>query len=187
MLNARQRRFVEAYTGNATEAAKVAGYSPKTAYSNGARLLKNDDVAAAIRERETQRTASLIANREQREIFWSSVMNDGKELMKHRLKASELLGKAGGDFVTRTEVSGPGGSPLHVSAEPEHDYTNLSLDEVYLLDALLAKLDEADFEPMENLKASRPWLKELKTLTPEEAAHNKGSEGKWSACHTKNV
>ncbi|MBQ9566014.1 MAG: terminase small subunit [Synergistaceae bacterium] len=186
MLNARQRRFVESYVGNATQAAIAAGYSSKTAYSNGARLLKNAEVAAAVRKREEQRTASLIANREQREIFWSSVMNDGKELMKHRLRASELLGKAGGDFVARTEVSGPGGSPLHVSAEPERDYENLSQDELFLLDGLLAKL-EGDFEPMENLKASRPWLKELKTLTPEEAAHNKGSEGKWSACHTKNV
>ncbi len=171
-MNARQRAFVEAYAGNATEAAIAAGYSPKTAYSNGARLLKNAEVAAAVRRREEQRTASLIANREQREIFWSSVMNDGEELMKHRLKASELLGKAGGDFVTRTEVSGPGGSPLHVSAEPERDYGNLSQDELFLLDGLLAKL-EGDFGPMENLKASRPCLSGLNILTQEEAEKSK--------------
>ena len=46
-LTAKQQAFVEAYCGNATEAALKAGYSPKTAYSQGQRLLKNDEVKAA--------------------------------------------------------------------------------------------------------------------------------------------
>lgn len=32
-LTAKRRAFVEAYTGNATEAALSAGYSPKTAHA----------------------------------------------------------------------------------------------------------------------------------------------------------
>ena len=53
MLTAKQKAFIEAYTGNATEAAKIAGYSEATAYSIGQRLLKQHDVATTIRARET--------------------------------------------------------------------------------------------------------------------------------------
>lgn len=54
---AEQRRlaFIEAYIangGNSTDAAKVAGYSPKTAYSQGGRLLKRVEIQAAIKERQ---------------------------------------------------------------------------------------------------------------------------------------
>lgn len=51
---ARRAIFVEAYIangGNATDAAKTAGYSDKTAYSQGCRLLKHVEVAAAVTKR----------------------------------------------------------------------------------------------------------------------------------------
>jgi hypothetical protein len=51
---ARKHLFVEAYLangGNATEAAKSAGYSPKTAYQQGPRLLKDVQVATELRAR----------------------------------------------------------------------------------------------------------------------------------------
>jgi phage terminase small subunit len=52
-LRIKQRMFVEAYlqSFNATQAAKAAGYSEKTAYSIGQRLLKNVEVGALIQER----------------------------------------------------------------------------------------------------------------------------------------
>ena len=50
-LTVKQQRFVEAYTGNATEAALQAGYSAKTAYSQGQRMLKNVEVQTAIKGR----------------------------------------------------------------------------------------------------------------------------------------
>lgn len=54
-LSLLQTRFVDAYigkaNGNATKAAKEAGYSEKTAYSQGQRLLKNVEIQAAVRER----------------------------------------------------------------------------------------------------------------------------------------
>lgn len=51
-LNHRQRRFADEYLvdGNATQAAIRAGYSEKTAYSQGSRLLKNDEVLSRVRE-----------------------------------------------------------------------------------------------------------------------------------------
>lgn len=50
MLNDKQKRFVAEYLvdGNATQAAIRAGYSQKTAYSQGQRLLKHAEVATAI-------------------------------------------------------------------------------------------------------------------------------------------
>jgi phage terminase small subunit len=52
-LNNKQKVFVETYLQgwNATEAAKAAGYSEKTAYSLGSRLLKHVEVMAFVQER----------------------------------------------------------------------------------------------------------------------------------------
>lgn len=52
-LNARQQLFVDTYlvTLNATQSALAAGYSGRTAYSQGARLLKNVEIQEAIDER----------------------------------------------------------------------------------------------------------------------------------------
>jgi phage terminase small subunit len=49
-LNPKQERFVAEYIANpnASEAARRAGYSDKTAYSIGQRLLKNVEIATAI-------------------------------------------------------------------------------------------------------------------------------------------
>ena len=106
-LTSKQQRFIEAYTGNATEAARMAGYSAKTAYSPGQRLLKNSDVAAAIQRREAERQADIVATREERLMFYTQVMRNVEEDTKHRLKAAELLGKAEGDFLERVEVETP--------------------------------------------------------------------------------
>lgn len=59
-LSAKQQRFVEEYVVdlNATQAAIRAGYSEKTAYSQGQRLLKHVEVAAIIAEHQER-----LANR----------------------------------------------------------------------------------------------------------------------------
>ena len=105
-LTTKMRAFVEAYCGNATEAALKAGYSPKTAYSQGQRLLKNVEVKAAIAARQAPNSAARIADRQERQSFWTHVMRDPDEDMRNRLKAAELLGKSECDFAERVEVSG---------------------------------------------------------------------------------
>lgn len=57
-MNDRQRRFVEEYLVdlNATQAAIRAGYSVKTAYSQGERLLRNVEVATAIAAAQADRS-----------------------------------------------------------------------------------------------------------------------------------
>ncbi len=60
-LMARQSRFVEEYLIdlNATAAAKRAGYSEKTAYAQGARLLQNPGVAQAVEAAIDERSDRL--------------------------------------------------------------------------------------------------------------------------------
>ena len=57
-LNEKQSRFVEEYPIdlNATQAAIRAGYSAKTAYSQGQRLLKHVEVSQAISDALSQRS-----------------------------------------------------------------------------------------------------------------------------------
>ena len=111
-LTAKQRAFVEFYTGNATEAAIKAGYSKDTARSIGQNLLTKVDIRQAIKERETKRLAPDIATREERFKFWTRAMRDEDTPMTERLKASELLGKAEGDFLERVEVDHSGNIDL---------------------------------------------------------------------------
>lgn len=59
-LNPRQERFVAEYLVdlNATQAAIRAGYSPKTAKEQGARLLTNVHIQQAVQERRQQHQAN---------------------------------------------------------------------------------------------------------------------------------
>ena len=111
-LTAKQQRFVDAYTGNATQAAIAAGYSEKTAPFIGAENLKKPKIIAELKSRETVRCTPLIASRAERQQFWSSVMRDKQQMMRDRLKAAELLGKSEADFVERQEITGRDGAPL---------------------------------------------------------------------------
>ena len=111
-LTAKQRAFVEFYTGNATEAAIKAGYSKDTERSIGQENLTKPDIIAAIKERETKRLNRVIAGRERLLELWTQIMEDTDEITKDRLKASELLGKAQGVFLERVEVDHSGNIDL---------------------------------------------------------------------------
>ena len=105
-LTTKQRRFVEAYDGNATRAAIAAGYSERWAASNIDKILKNTEIRAAINDREQTRIDGFIATREERQRFWTRIMRDENADMKDRLRAAEVLGRSEGDFIERVEVKG---------------------------------------------------------------------------------
>jgi phage terminase small subunit len=81
MLNARQKAFADYYIecGNATKAAEKAGYSSKTAYSIGQRLLKNVEVSGHIAERMAEQQAKRIASADEVMEFFSAVMRGEKK------------------------------------------------------------------------------------------------------------
>lgn len=107
-LTPKQQAFVEAFAGNATEAARVAGYEGDDATLNvtGSRLLRNAKVRAAIEARRAPAAEARIASREDRQAFWTKVMRDVDEKMQDRLKASELLGKSEADFTEKHQHEG---------------------------------------------------------------------------------
>lgn len=75
-MNDRQRAFADYYieTGNATESAKRAGYSEKTAYSTGNRMLKNVEVSTYIAERTAPTEQKRIATGDEVMEFLTAVM-----------------------------------------------------------------------------------------------------------------
>ena len=106
---------------NATKAAIRAGYSERTAYSIGQRLLKNVEIQTAIKEFHEQRQRESVATVLDVEEFLSETMRgehkeevvtsvgEGKGVfhneivrkqvsMKDRIRAAELLGKRFGLF-----------------------------------------------------------------------------------------
>ena len=60
-LTERKRRFVKEYLIdlNATQAAIRAGYSEKTAYSQGQRLLKDVEINGLIQKEQQKRAESM--------------------------------------------------------------------------------------------------------------------------------
>lgn len=99
-MTEKQRLFCLEYakTLNATAAAKAAGYSERTAYSQGNRLLKNVEVRKALSEIMGEIEEKLIADVSEIRQFWTQVMQDTDADLKHRLRASELLAKSLGAF-----------------------------------------------------------------------------------------
>jgi phage terminase small subunit len=113
-LTERERNFIERYmgdaAGNATKAARLAGYSAKTARKQGSRLLTKGHIRAAIAQRTKDDPG--VWTREDRQRFWTAVASgaSGYQLaaLRDRLKASELLGKSQADFVERHQVDAGG-------------------------------------------------------------------------------
>jgi phage terminase small subunit len=103
-LTYKQAKFVELYNGNATETARLSGYSEKTAEQQGCRLLSNVKVSDAIRQRDDVEKHIRVADRVSRQKFWTKVMDDTDETMRERLKASELLGRSEADFIERRDI-----------------------------------------------------------------------------------
>lgn len=114
MLNARQQLFITEYAKdmNATKAAERAGYSKRTAYSQGQRLLKNveikraiDDLLIEVRKNnvadavEIEEYLTAVMRGEMKETEMINVGNFEQELVEvpakqtTRIKAAELLGK----------------------------------------------------------------------------------------------
>tara|TARA_Y100000310_G_scaffold43913_1_gene40872 strand:- start:51 stop:458 length:408 start_codon:yes stop_codon:yes gene_type:complete len=61
MLSDKQERFAQAYIlhRNATEAAKAAGYAPRSAYNQGYRMLKNDEIVERIADLENELVTNI--------------------------------------------------------------------------------------------------------------------------------
>ncbi len=113
-LTPKQERFAAEYLVdlNATAAAKRAGYSEKTAYSTGQRLLKNVEIQEAIQTRQGELARKLEVSQERvvgelAAIAFHEASDAPEAEMKvsNKLKALELLGKHLGMFTDKAEAS----------------------------------------------------------------------------------
>ena len=61
MLTEKQERFAQAYVlhRNATEAAKAAGYAARSAYNQGYRMLKNNEIEERIADLENELVTNI--------------------------------------------------------------------------------------------------------------------------------
>lgn len=119
MLNARQKAFCEYYvaSGNATESAKKAGYSERTARSIGQRLLTNVNVQNYIKQLNIKLENNRIADMTEVKEFWTGILRDSEQRMQDRIKASEYIAKTNGAFLEKLEVKG--NIPVVISGEEQ--------------------------------------------------------------------
>lgn len=131
MLTERQKIFADEYLIdlNATQAAIRAGYSKKTAYSQGQRALKNVEINNYIQSRLEEKEKARIASQDEVLEYLTKVIRgetvaevvvvegkgegfsvartmDKAPDEKERLKAAELLGKRYGLYTDKIGVDG---------------------------------------------------------------------------------
>ena len=109
-MNERQRKFCEYYAAdpNATAAAISAGYSPRSAYSCGQRMLKNAEIQNYLRQLQDQAAAGRIADLEEVKATWTKVLRSDSERTTNRLRAGELLARSAGEFIKPRQLSRAG-------------------------------------------------------------------------------
>lgn len=126
-LTEKQKRFADYYIelGNATEAARKAGYSSKTAKSIGQENLTKPDIKSYIKERLDEKDAERIASQDEILEFLTAVMRgekteqipvglgkgaqqleDKDPYLKDRVKAAELLGKRHSMWTDKVDMVG---------------------------------------------------------------------------------
>lgn len=112
-LNERRKLFIKEYLidQNATEAAKRAGYSEKTAYSQGHDLLKNPEIKEAIQSElnKTHDKLEITVERIQDELAkmaFGKVSKDSILCNRDKTKALELLGKNKAMFTDKVDMVG---------------------------------------------------------------------------------
>ena len=121
MLTEQKKKFVEEFINlkckNQTLAAKLAGYSEKTAAQQSSALLKNSEVQEYLEVRKERLASQLRENFifEAKEAItvMSEMLKNPKTPPKERVRiAIDLLDRAGYKPVDKTEVFGKDGGPI---------------------------------------------------------------------------
>ena len=104
-LTPRQQKFCEFYaaSGNASEAARQAGYSEKYINTNTAKLLRNTAIVAYIKKLSERDRKGRIRSIEERQELLTKIASECED-NNARLKAVEILNKMDGVYITKAEV-----------------------------------------------------------------------------------
>lgn len=107
-LTDKERAFLAAWNGNATQAAIDAGLVPASKRNRAGVLghqYKNK-LSRYITQATAENAARVGVDADQLRDWWASRMQDADEKIEIRVKCSELLGKALGVFIERRELTG---------------------------------------------------------------------------------
>lgn len=125
-LTIKQKKFADEYiiSGNATEAAKIAGYSEKTAAVIGAENLIKPNIKSYIEARLAELEDKAIAKQDEVLKYLTSIIRgeqteqvlmldgDGAQKItnievsaKDRIRAAELLGKRYGSWTEKIDIT----------------------------------------------------------------------------------
>lgn len=137
-LNAQQKKFADEYTKdlNATQSAIRAGYSKKTAGSQGQRLLKKVEIKAYIQAQVDAMHKKSIADAEEVMEFLSKTMRgeitteeltntgsvvDVTPALPQRIKAAELIGKRHSLFTDNLNVNSKSDVEIDIGGYEDDD------------------------------------------------------------------
>lgn len=134
-LNPKQERFVKEYLVdlNATQAARRAGYSARTAKQQGARLLTHVDVAAAVERGKKKDAEAATMSRERALELLTQVAEahlkpgeDARLLAQGQGALAQLRAMRGWDEPHKSEVGGPGDFDSKDDAELDAEVVKLT-------------------------------------------------------------
>ena len=101
-LDQRQKKFAEYYVGecngNCYQSAIRAGYTEVFSRSKSYTLLKNENIAAYIRELNAASDESAVMTIEQIHTFLTDVINSDDARTSEKLKAADILLKCKGAY-----------------------------------------------------------------------------------------
>lgn len=123
-LTIKQQRFADEYiiSGNATEAARKAGYSKRTARAMGAENLTKPNIKKYIEERTAEIQNAKIATMIEIRELWTGILRNQDERTSDRLKASELMARTEGAFLDRQEIVMQGEMDVNATAAKYEQY-----------------------------------------------------------------
>lgn len=127
MLTEQKKRFARNYIangGNATQAALKAGYSKKSAYSQGQRLLKDVEIKQMLEKEQKknierfeytmQESFENLKKAQEMALKRTNQLGGSNPDLTNFLKAEELKGKLCGLYIEKKEISGLDQTPLEI-------------------------------------------------------------------------
>jgi len=104
-ISQKQKLFADEFikTGNAEQAAKVAGYNAR---GNTTKLLQNTTIKEYISSINNALDSNKIATMSEVKQFWSDMLRNKNVEPRDRLKASEYIAKTNAAFVDNHNITG---------------------------------------------------------------------------------
>lgn len=166
-LTPKLRLFVERYHGDAADAFRYSGSNGSDAFckQEGEKLLQHPLIIEAIEERDKYQaqTSNAIADRKERQAFWTSLMRNQDPHyvpqinpitnapvpreplpLMARIKGSELLGKSETDFVEKVDMT------------MQHSLSDIIMQSHQIPSADDMSVEEIERIHMENRKLKKP-------------------------------